>query len=318
MPQSSTALTHLDLQAIAGRLRQAMTAVRLDGKGFSASVGVPYSTMRNYLGGGRPPSPELLAACFRAHRISPAWLLTGALPMLAGGDTYGLNAGPSVRFTGDAPGHALAYIADEPMAAWHLAAVAETPDTMHMRGAPRAAAGPMASAGALLPHTGAKAVRPLVLSLPVGEGGGHQEKIEYQVIPRHMRPASAGAGTAALTGRDVVDLAGEVAFSFDWLRRNLGSTVGPLTTMQVDGDSMASTLLHGETIVIDEGITEVGSEGIYVLQIFSRRLVKRVQRLHDGSLILISDNTAYQSETLARDAARNVAVVGRLVCPLGR
>jgi phage repressor protein C with HTH and peptisase S24 domain len=43
------------------------------------------------------------------------------------------------------------------------------------------------------------------------------------------------------------------------------------------------------------------------------RLVKRVQRKFDGSLILISDNNRYQPEEIAPDAAREIRVVGRVI-----
>jgi phage repressor protein C with HTH and peptisase S24 domain len=42
-------------------------------------------------------------------------------------------------------------------------------------------------------------------------------------------------------------------------------------------------------------------------------LVKRVQRKHDGSLVLISDNAAYQPDAVDKDAADDVKVVGRVV-----
>jgi phage repressor protein C with HTH and peptisase S24 domain len=38
-----------------------------------------------------------------------------------------------------------------------------------------------------------------------------------------------------------------------------------------------------------------------------------VQRKHDGSLVLISDNTAYQPDSVDKTAADNVVVVGRVV-----
>ena len=53
--------------------------------------------------------------------------------------------------------------------------------------------------------------------------------------------------------------------------------------------------------------------GIYVLEINGERLVKRVQRKHDGSLVLISDNSVYQVDTVSKEAAGDVTVVGRVV-----
>jgi phage repressor protein C with HTH and peptisase S24 domain len=51
---------------------------------------------------------------------------------------------------------------------------------------------------------------------------------------------------------------------------------------------------------------------VYVLEINGQRLVKRVQRKHDSSLVLISDNTAYQPDIVDNVAADEVLVVRRV------
>lgn len=179
---------------------------------------------------------------------------------------------------------------------------------------------------ALLPVTGAMAARPLVLSLPLGGRGGPDTEVDYHVIPRHIRPAAAGRVTpgewadsdAPAQDQDVLDRVGEMAFTGGWIRQHLVDSKGPLTSVRVKGDSMASTLLDGDTIVIDQGVTHVEVDGIYVLDVYGRRLVKRVQMLYDGALVLISDNAAYERQTIPRDAARDVHVVGRMVWPRAR
>lgn len=165
---------------------------------------------------------------------------------------------------------------------------------------------------ALLQPRGAGAVRPLLLSLPLGEQGGPSR--DYELIPKHTRTAAAGAGGTS-TIADELDLVGDMAFSFEWLRDNLGHTTGLLTTIKVRGDSMSTTLLDGDTIMIDEGTNMIDVDGIYVLDLYGRRLVKRVQHLFDGTLVLISDNPSYQRETIPRDKAREVRVIGRMVWP---
>lgn len=172
-------------------------------------------------------------------------------------------------------------------------------------------------ASALLRQRGAGAVRPLMLSVPLGAGGEGGPSRDYELIPKHLRPASAGRGGTLGNGAqdDVVDLVGELAFSFEWMRQNLSHTTGQVTTIQVRGDSMAVTLLDGDTIIIDEGAQQIDVDGIYVLDIAGRRMVKRVQHLFDGTLVLISDNPSYQRETIPRDRARDVKVIGRMVWP---
>ena len=65
---------------IADRLRQLLAALKLKGTEFSEQTGVPYSTLRTYLDGGRAPSAEFLVAVFRVFGVLPSWVLTGEGP----------------------------------------------------------------------------------------------------------------------------------------------------------------------------------------------------------------------------------------------
>ena len=76
---------------------------------------------------------------------------------------------------------------------------------------------------------------------------------------------------------------------------------------------MQPTIRHGDTLLVDTGDRAVGTFGIYVLEIDGQRLVKRVQRKHDGSLVLISDNPLYQPDVLGKTEAAGVTIVGRVV-----
>jgi hypothetical protein len=169
-------------------------------------------------------------------------------------------------------------------------------------------------AAALLQPRGARAVLPLVLSLPLGANGGRVK--EYQVIPTHVRHAVAGKSSSSGSEiPDQVSLAGEMAFSFDWLRRTFGHTTGRLSSVLVRGTSMATTLLDGDTIIVDEGVQHVDVDHIYVFDFNGRRMVKRLQQLTDGTLLIISDNPNYKLETVPRDRARDIRVIGRMVWP---
>lgn len=84
MQESNPNNAELDLKAIAGRARTMLLHSEVDGREFGQQVGVPYSTMRAYLDGVRPPSPEFLAGAYRAFGFLPGWLLTGEGDMKAG------------------------------------------------------------------------------------------------------------------------------------------------------------------------------------------------------------------------------------------
>lgn len=66
--------------------------------------------------------------------------------------------------------------------------------------------------------------------------------------------------------------------------------------IQVDGDSMEPTLRDGDYVLIDENIT-FGVNGIYAIQLGGQILIKRLQFKMDGTVLIISDNSKYQSET---------------------
>lgn len=66
--------------------------------------------------------------------------------------------------------------------------------------------------------------------------------------------------------------------------------------IQVDGDSMEPTLRDGDYVLIDE-TTTFGVNGIYAIQFGGQILIKRLQFKMDGTVLIISDNNKYQSET---------------------
>ena len=66
--------------------------------------------------------------------------------------------------------------------------------------------------------------------------------------------------------------------------------------IQVDGDSMEPTLRDGDYVLIDE-TTTFGVNGIYAIQLGGQILIKRLQFKMDGTVLIISDNSKYQSET---------------------
>lgn len=166
-------------------------------------------------------------------------------------------------------------------------------------------------ASALLPISSASESRPLVLSIKGGSAGLTKD---YEVIPKYTARARAGSAVACSTADpDALDQAGDMAFSAAWLRENLGHTSGQLASIQVQGDSMAPTLLGGETIVIDTAVRRVDVSGIYVIDAHGDRLIKRIDRKLDKSLVIISDNPAYPPETVPATRLDDIRVIGRMV-----
>ena len=102
-----------------------------------------------------------------------------------------------------------------------------------------------------------------------------------------------------------------MALRHDWIRAVCKVEPTELVLETATGESMTPTIRDGNTLLIDTTDRTFRNFGIYVLEINGQRLVKRVQRKHDGSLVLISDNSAYQPDAVGKDAASDVTVVGR-------
>jgi len=131
---------------------------------------------------------------------------------------------------------------------------------------------------------------------------------EFVLLPKRPEAAAAGAETpAAPSGSEYF------ALRQDWVRSVCGVEPEALRLELAIGESMTPTIKDGSTLLIDTAEKEVRSFGIYVLEINGERLVKRVQRKHDGSLVLISDNAAYQPDEIPPAKAAEVNVIGRVV-----
>ena len=91
-----------------------------------------------------------------------------------------------------------------------------------------------------------------------------------------------------------------MALRHDWVKSILGVDPDRLLLETAIGESMTPTIRDGNMLLIDTTDQTFRNFGIYVLEINGQRLVKRVQRKHDGSLVLISDNSAYQPDFVER------------------
>lgn len=147
---------------------------------------------------------------------------------------------------------------------------------------------------------------PAMLRCP-SDGG----EARFQVVPKFSVRASAGNGGGEVDEEEI----GEVAFEVNWMRRHLGRSGRGFASIEVRGDSMQPTLINGDEIIIDKHVHRVDVNGIYVIALRGDLLVKRVQRMLDGSLVVKSDNPAYEPETITADRAEVFQVVGRMVWP---
>jgi phage repressor protein C with HTH and peptisase S24 domain len=136
---------------------------------------------------------------------------------------------------------------------------------------------------------------------------------QFVLLPKRPKAAAAGAETPPRPSSSEF-----IALHQDWVRSVCGVEPDQLVLEIASGESMIPTIRDRDTLLIDTSDRTFQNFGIYVLEIDGHRLVKRVQRKHDGSLILICDNNAYQPDTIDKTEADQVTVIGRVVWSGGK
>ncbi len=131
----------------------------------------------------------------------------------------------------------------------------------------------------------------------------------FLVLPKQAEGVAAGAGNPPPPRPE----AEYIAFRHDWVRATFGIEPADLILETAVGESMRPTIQDGDLLLVDTTDRTVSSFGVYVLEIGGERLVKRVQRKLDGSLVLISDNDTYQPDQVTGAMLDGVTVIGRVV-----
>lgn len=140
------------------------------------------------------------------------------------------------------------------------------------------------------------------------EQAGNLNTAQFLVLPKRREAAAAGSG------HPPANIPTEfIGFRRDWLRTTFGRQPGDLVLETAVGESMEPGIHNGDLLLLDTTDQSFRNFGIYVIEVRGERLVKRVQRKFDGSLILISDNGVYQPESIPAELATEVQVVGRVV-----
>ncbi|CAM2295534.1 Putative phage repressor [Ralstonia mannitolilytica] len=102
-------------------------------------------------------------------------------------------------------------------------------------------------------------------------------------------------------------------FQADYIRR-LDAKPKNLVAVKVNGDSMETRLFHNDTVIVDTADKRVPANGgVFALVYASELLVKRLFRLPDGGLKIVSDNAArYEPVTVAPEQIDHVSIIGRV------
>ena len=138
----------------------------------------------------------------------------------------------------------------------------------------------------------------------------HSNMEGFVLVPRYNVEASAGGGSV-IHSEQIVD---HLAFKEDWVHKELGTNPKNLLLVHSIGDSMEPTIRSGDLLLVDRSKSQVKGEGIYLINLDDGLMVKRVEWLLDGSVVIRGDNTLVSREQilLPKDLEK-LHILGRVV-----
>lgn len=138
-------------------------------------------------------------------------------------------------------------------------------------------------------------------------------KTEFVSIPRYDAALSAGHGAIV---DPYAEPLGWAVFERQWLATVTRAMPQYLAVLQVDGDSMESTLNDRDWVLVDRTQTRLNRSGIYALQVGDAAWIKRIELDLERKLVqIISDNPKYGVQRLDES---EICVIGRVVWVVGR
>lgn len=131
---------------------------------------------------------------------------------------------------------------------------------------------------------------------------------EFVFIPRYNVQASAGNGLTVEDEKPIFSM----AFRKYWIDNHLNANPKDLAVISVKGDSMEGVLNERDNILINCAKNKPGN-GLYVVRIGNDLIVKRIQSMPGGKLLITSANEAYAPfEIDTNKDYDDIAIVGKV------
>ena len=105
----------------------------------------------------------------------------------------------------------------------------------------------------------------------------------------------------------------DLMFRRDWLNRELKSNPNNLYILNTETDSMEPTIKHDALLIVDKSIDRIITEGIYILRRGDTILIKRVRKLSEDTIELISDNPVYGKDTINLNEQPEITILGKVI-----
>ena len=133
---------------------------------------------------------------------------------------------------------------------------------------------------------------------------------DFVLVPRYNIEASAGGGSV-IHSEQIVD---HLAFKASWVSKELGADPKKLLLIHSIGDSMEPTLRSGDLLLVDRNKARMKGDGIYLIKFEDGLMVKRLEWMMDGTVVIRGDNTSVSREQkLSAIAMEKLHLLGRVV-----
>lgn len=104
-----------------------------------------------------------------------------------------------------------------------------------------------------------------------------------------------------------------LAFSAEYLQREIKRSSDQLLLITARGDSMEPTIRDGELLLVDRTPQPVASGAVHVINVEGTLLVKRIEACIDGSFLIHSDNTRYKTQSVAKSERDDLKIIGQVI-----
>lgn len=104
----------------------------------------------------------------------------------------------------------------------------------------------------------------------------------------------------------------QISVKKDWIKYfSVDANENTLGVAVIVDENMTPTLRKGDMVFIDTSVNAITKEGIYIIEAYGTKFVKRAKNRLDGTLLLIDDNMHYGHETLTAEQAKSLKVLGK-------
>lgn len=130
----------------------------------------------------------------------------------------------------------------------------------------------------------------------------------FVLVPRYNIEAFGGS---VVQSEQIVD---HLAFKTDWVHKELDTDPKNLLLVHSVGDSMEPTIRSGDLLLVDRNKSRMHRDGIYLFHLDDGLMVKRIEWLLDGSVVIRGDNAVVSREqVLATTDLEKLHILGRVV-----